>query len=632
MESDNSKNQILKNLLEISQHNKYNEMKKSKMLTREKSDTKFQKIKLKLKVPSLKNFTTKDKILSKNNVFRISPIIKKQKTRNSVITHKTITYDSISNHSISNNNFNFNSEKDNNNQIEKENKLSLPKIISNGNDKEKKTLLNLSFSDFKYKKFKKTIAFNKSIDKNMNKTNKYITLSPSSVMPSPIKIKNYNSIYNNEDNRLSPKGILKKYEKLNTYKASHKHHHRNNKQYIKKQVTLDALKKTFNFSQIEEFSVKNKDLNFPNYPIPKTSTHEINNIIKSFAVNSYQGLLRNYNEDKVSIILTINKPKQSNIKDWPQCSLFAIYDGHGGSKCCDFLRDNLHNYIVKNEYFPNNPEEALKYAFSKAEKEFLENAIIEKEKSGSCSLVALIINDIIYIANCGDSRALISINNGKEFKLVNNIHRPSEESEKERIINNGGLIYDSNSIKRIIPGRLSVSRAIGDINAKIEQFGGKPNVLSAVPEIFKIYINQPNQKIDFLLLGCDGIFDYLCNKDCIKCVWNVVYDENNNYKNIHDISLNIVDMVIKTALRRRTLDNVTAVFISFENFEKIFFEEKNNKITIPSSEEKRKNHSMKFNQIHKSRNENIVNHSIQFSHDSDLLVKNKMDRTLILSS
>ena len=91
-------------------------------------------------------------------------------------------------------------------------------------------------------------------------------------------------------------------------------------------------------------------------------------------------------------------------------------------------------------------------------------------------------------------------------------------------------------------------------------------------------------------------------------------------------------MVIKTALRRRTLDNVTAVFISFENFEKIFFEEKNNKITIPSSEEKRKNHSMKFNQIHKSRNENIVNHSIQFSHDSDLLVKNKMDRTLILSS
>ena len=43
MESDNSKNQILKNLLEISQHNKYDEMKKSKMLTREKSDTKFQK-------------------------------------------------------------------------------------------------------------------------------------------------------------------------------------------------------------------------------------------------------------------------------------------------------------------------------------------------------------------------------------------------------------------------------------------------------------------------------------------------------------------------------------------------------------------------------------------------------------
>ena len=79
MESDNSKNQILKNLLEISQHNKYNEMKKSKILTREKSDNRFQKIKLKLKVPSLKNYTTKEKLLTKSNIFKISSPTKKKK-------------------------------------------------------------------------------------------------------------------------------------------------------------------------------------------------------------------------------------------------------------------------------------------------------------------------------------------------------------------------------------------------------------------------------------------------------------------------------------------------------------------------------------------------------------------------
>jgi len=34
-----------------------------------------------------------------------------------------------------------------------------------------------------------------------------------------------------------------------------------------------------------------------------------------------------------------------------------------------------------------------------------------------------------------------------------------------------------------MPGRLSVSRSFGDLEAKIEDFGGKPGVLIAEPEI-----------------------------------------------------------------------------------------------------------------------------------------------------
>ena len=41
---------------------------------------------------------------------------------------------------------------------------------------------------------------------------------------------------------------------------------------------------------------------------------------------------------------------------------------------------------------------------------------------------------------------------------------------------------------RVLPGRLSVSRTFGDIEAKLERFGGKPNVVIAEPELrsFKI--------------------------------------------------------------------------------------------------------------------------------------------------
>jgi len=35
-------------------------------------------------------------------------------------------------------------------------------------------------------------------------------------------------------------------------------------------------------------------------------------------------------------------PNKINVANWPKCSFFAVYDGHGGSTCADFLRDNLH--------------------------------------------------------------------------------------------------------------------------------------------------------------------------------------------------------------------------------------------------------------------------------------------------
>ena len=40
------------------------------------------------------------------------------------------------------------------------------------------------------------------------------------------------------------------------------------------------------------------------------------------------------------------KPESKNYIDyWPNCSFFAIYDGHGGSKCADLLRENLHQMV-----------------------------------------------------------------------------------------------------------------------------------------------------------------------------------------------------------------------------------------------------------------------------------------------
>lgn len=79
----------------------------------------------------------------------------------------------------------------------------------------------------------------------------------------------------------------------------------------------------------------------PNHEPTKCSVKR-NGIVKAYAANTNQGIVRNYNEDRVSIILNIMKPASRVNEEWPKCSFFGVYDGHGGVNCADFLRDNLH--------------------------------------------------------------------------------------------------------------------------------------------------------------------------------------------------------------------------------------------------------------------------------------------------
>jgi protein phosphatase PTC2/3 len=58
-----------------------------------------------------------------------------------------------------------------------------------------------------------------------------------------------------------------------------------------------------------------------------------------------------------------------------------------------------------------------------------------------------------------------------------------------------------------------VCRTFGDIEAKLSRFSGNPNVIIATPEIKTFEITSHH---DFIVMGCDGIFDKLNNQDTIK--------------------------------------------------------------------------------------------------------------------
>jgi protein phosphatase 2C family protein 2/3 len=104
----------------------------------------------------------------------------------------------------------------------------------------------------------------------------------------------------------------------------------------------------------------------PNYESTKCS-YKRNGIVRAYAANTNQGLVRNYNEDRVSIILNIVKPESRQHETWPKCSFFGVYDGHGGSACAEFLRDNLHQFVIREDSFPCDPIVSIKEGFKKAE-------------------------------------------------------------------------------------------------------------------------------------------------------------------------------------------------------------------------------------------------------------------------
>ena len=73
---------------------------------------------------------------------------------------------------------------------------------------------------------------------------------------------------------------------------------------------------------------------------------------------------------------------------------------------------------------------------------------------------------------------------------------------------------------RVLPGRLSVSRTFGDIEAKFEKYGGKPGVVIAEPEISQFSINDDSH--DFVVLGCDGIYDRMNSINVIDAGWSAM--------------------------------------------------------------------------------------------------------------
>jgi len=63
------------------------------------------------------------------------------------------------------------------------------------------------------------------------------------------------------------------------------------------------------------------------------------------------------------------------------------------------------------------------------------------DKSGSCGLIMLILDNKCYLCNVGDSRAVLSQNAGDARFALTRDHKPSDALERQRVLDAGGKIY-----------------------------------------------------------------------------------------------------------------------------------------------------------------------------------------------
>ena len=432
----------------------------------------------------------------------------------------------------------------------------------------------------------------------------------------PIKKKRFST--------MNPSNISKNLEKLGEAEKGSK---RKSSQGIGEcpitNIDSNSLKST-----IQSLNLLTKKYDY--YETPKCSSKQVGPL-KSFSYNTFQGLFKDYNEDRVSVCSLVKKPSSTKMKTWPKISYFGIFDGHGGEECSEFLKNNYMNYLVENANFPFDIKLSMIESFQKIEEDFFKlkckDNLDDSDKSGSCALVSVIFDNKVYIANIGDSRAIMSIGGGTKVRQLTADQKPDNIKEFERALKNGSKIYlDDNDdpdrdeskiefikdkaelekmkeikensteekIFRVFPSDLAVMRTIGDIKAKKKEFGGIPGTIINIPEV---YIFDINSSDDFIVMGCDGIFDDLSNQEIVNAAWTVFKNRANekNY-DIHELSLEACDLVIKSALEKQTTDNLSCIIIGLEGLEKF----------------------LKMNQLKKKVNNNMNNFKKEIKHSKSI--------------
>ncbi|CAM8943212.1 unnamed protein product [Rhodiola kirilowii] len=226
----------------------------------------------------------------------------------------------------------------------------------------------------------------------------------------------------------------------------------------------------------------------------------------------------------------------------PFGTFVGIYDGHGGPETSRYINQHLFEHLKS---FTSEQKsisvDVIKKAFQATEDGFL--SIVRRQWTmkpqlaavGSCCLVGVICDTKLYIANLGDSRAVL----GRAVKATEYVvaiqlseeHNASIESVRHELRSmhpdDTQIVLQKHNVWRV-KGIIQISRSIGDAFLKKAEFNREPlcpkfrlretfhkPILSAEPSVYAHTIHPLDQ---FVIFASDGLWEHLSNQQAVDMV------------------------------------------------------------------------------------------------------------------
>ncbi|GAX84473.1 hypothetical protein CEUSTIGMA_g11893.t1 [Chlamydomonas eustigma] len=354
-------------------------------------------------------------------------------------------------------------------------------------------------------------------------------------------------------------------------------------------TALYDLKDEFGFSSILSESSFTQDLK------------NIKSPFSGYGVKTTKGLSKHM-EDSYSVQETLSSPpvdRQQSLKlndltlDDPSfhipgfsedLAFFSVFDGHGGDEVAQHCSDRLHKHFSEHiinglcehhqcsdsavPVSPSKPSEdckitgsvhqnqkttshstlvseALRSSFRLTDQELA--GTDEGEYVGATAVVAVIGKSHIWVAHCGDSRAVIQ-RSGDAVPLTQD-HKPDREDEAARISAAGGRVVSVNGSKRVM-GFLAMSRSIGDHHLR-------PYVI-AEPEVSCMTRSVEDE---VLIIATDGLWDVFSCEEATNLASRCVNRSKERGMTLHGACRVAASVLTKTAMERGSRDNITVIVV-----------------------------------------------------------------------